>query len=125
MLLAGFALFAVILASLGIYAVISYSVRQRTPEMGIRLALGASPASLQRGIVGEALVLAGIGMVAGIAGGWLAARSLQSMLFGVTAGDPMTFLTALITLLLVAVLAGYVPARRVTKIDPVMALRAA
>jgi len=124
LLLAGFAGFALILASLGIYAVISYSVSQRTQEIGIRMALGASPADLQRGILGETLTLAGVGMVAGIAGGWLVSRSLQSMLYGVTPSDPLTFVGAFAVLVLVAIAAGYLPARRVSQIDPTLALRA-
>ena len=122
-LLAGFAIFAVILASLGIYAVISYSVSQRTQEIGIRMALGASAANLQRNILFETLLLAGFGMAAGILGGWLASRSLKSLLFGVSSTDPMTFGAALAVLLLVATAAGYLPARRVSQIDPTLALR--
>ncbi|HEY3744123.1 MAG TPA: ABC transporter permease [Bryobacteraceae bacterium] len=124
LLLAGFAGFALILASLGIYAVISYSVTQRTPEIGIRMALGASAGDLQRGILGETLTLAGIGMAVGIAGGWLVSRSLQTLLYGVTPSDPVTFAAAFAVLLLVAITAGYLPARRVSKIDPTLALRA-
>ncbi|HEY3744122.1 MAG TPA: ABC transporter permease [Bryobacteraceae bacterium] len=124
LLLAGFAGFALILASLGIYAVISYSVSQRTQEIGIRMALGASPGNLQRGILRETLSLAGFGMGLGIVGGWLVSRSLSSMLYGVTSRDPLTFAAAFAVLLLVATAAGYLPARRVSKIDPTIALRA-
>ncbi len=123
LLLSGFATFAVILVSLGIYAVISYSVNQRTQKIGIRMALGASSAVLQRVILGETMLLAGIGMAMGIAGGWLASRSLQSLLYGVTSSDPMTFAMAFVILLLVALVAGYLPARRVSLIDPTTALR--
>jgi predicted permease len=125
LLLAGFAGFALILASLGIYAVISYSVSQRTQEIGIRMALGATPGDLQRGILGETLALAGFGMAAGIVGGWLTSRSLQSLLYGVTSSDPLTFAAAFAVLLFVAAAAGYLPARRVSKIDPTLALRGA
>ena len=123
LLLAGFAGFAVILASLGIYAVISYSVSQRTREIGIRMALGASSGNLQRGILGETMVLAGVGMIIGIAGGWLASRSLESLLYGVTSSDPATFVSAFAILLPVAAAAGFLPARRVSQIDPTIALR--
>ncbi len=123
LLLSGFAVFAVILASLGIYAVISYTVSQRTQEIGIRMALGASSGNLQRGIVGETLTLAGIGMAAGLVGGWVASRWLQSLLYGVTSSDPLVFAAAFVLLLLVAAVAGYLPARRVSSIDPTLALR--
>ena len=123
LLLGGFATFAVVLASLGIYAVISYSVSQRTQEIGIRMALGASSAKLQRAILGETMLLAGMGMMMGIAGGWLASRSLQSLLYGVTSSDPMTFAMAFVILLLVAMIAGYLPARQVSLIQPTTALR--
>jgi predicted permease len=124
LLLGGFAAFALILASLGIYAVISYSVNQRTQEIGIRMALGASAAGLQMRIVGQTLTLASIGMLVGIIVSWALARTLGGFLFGVTAGDPVTFLTMLVVLTTVAVVAGYLPARRASRIDPMQALRA-
>jgi predicted permease len=122
-LLGGFAGFALSLASLGIYAVISYSVSQRTPEIGIRMALGASAETLQRSILLQTLGLAAIGMVAGAAASWVLARTLSGMLFGVTPNDPMTFAAMLVILASVAATAGYLPARRASRIEPMSALR--
>jgi len=122
-LLGGFAGFALVLASLGIYAVISYSVSQRTQEIGIRMALGASAEALQRSILFETLGLAGIGMVVGVAASWVLARTLSGLLFGVTSSDPVTFVGMLVVLTAVAAIAGYLPARRASRIDPMSALR--
>jgi ABC-type antimicrobial peptide transport system permease subunit len=124
MLLGGFALFALVLASLGIYGVISYSVNQRTQEIGIRMALGASAGDLQSRIILQTLGLAGMGMLLGSAVSWILARDLSGLLYGVTPADPITFLGMLIVLTAVAVLAGYLPARRASRIDPMVALRA-
>jgi predicted permease len=122
-LLGGFAGFALVLASLGIYAVISYSVSQRTQEIGIRMALGASSEMLQKSILMETLWLAGIGVVGGIIGSWILARALSGMLFGVSPADPITFGLMVLILTGVACLAGYLPARRASQIDPMQALR--
>ena len=122
-LLGGFAGFALVLASLGIYAVISYSVSQRTQEIGIRMALGASAETLQRSILLQTLGLAAIGMVVGVLASWILARSLSGLLFGVTSSDPVTFAGMLVILTAVAALAGYLPARRASRIDPMAALR--
>ena len=124
MLLGGFALFALILASLGIYGVISYSVSQRTQEIGIRMALGATAGNLQSGIILQTLGLAAIGMLLGSAASWTLARALSGLLYGVTPADPVTFLGMLMVLTAVAALAGYLPARRASRIDPMVALRA-
>jgi len=124
LLLGGFALFALILASLGIYGLISYSVNQRTQEIGIRMALGASAGSLQARIILQTLGLAAIGMVLGTAAAWVLARLLSGLLFGVTADDPATFLGMLLVLAAVAAAAGYLPARSASRIDPSAALRA-
>jgi predicted permease len=123
-MLGAFAVFALILASLGIYALISYSVTQRTQEIGIRMALGASAADVQIGIVTHTLTLAASGMAAGVAASWVLGRSLTGLLYGVTATDPLTFAVMLAVLTSVAALAGYVPARRASRIDPLVALRA-
>ena len=124
LLIAGFAAFALILASLGIYGVISYSVNQRTQEIGIRMALGASAGALQASILMQTMSLAGIGMLAGAAASWLLARALAGLLFEVTASDPLTFFAMLLVLTTVTAIAGYLPARRASRIDPSVALRA-
>ena len=123
LLLGGFALFAVILASLGIYGVVSYSVNQRTQEIGIRMALGASATDLQMRVIMHTLGLAAVGMLLGVAASWGVARSLSGFLFGVTSTDPATFLGMLIVLTAVAIIGGYLPARRASRIDPMAALR--
>ena len=123
LLLGGFAGFALVLASLGIYAVISYSVNQRVQEIGIRMALGASPADLQRRIVLRTLGLAGLGLLLGATGARTLSSALGSLLFGVTAGDPVTFAAMAILLTTVAAVAGYIPALRASHIDPMVALR--
>ncbi|MDQ3419618.1 MAG: ABC transporter permease, partial [Acidobacteriota bacterium] len=122
-LLAAFAGFALVLASLGIYALISYSVNQRRQEIGIRMAIGATTANIQRQIVGQTLVLTGIGVVIGAIAAWALARGMEGLLFEVSASDPRTFLGMLIVLTAVATLAGYLPARRASRIDPMVALR--
>jgi predicted permease len=124
LLLGAFAVFALILASLGIYALISYSVNQRTHEIGIRMALGASARDVQASIVGQTLRLAAIGLVIGAGASALLARGASGLLFGVTAGDPQTFAGMVAILAIVALVAGYLPARRASRIDPMVALRA-
>jgi ABC-type antimicrobial peptide transport system permease subunit len=124
-LIAGFSSFALILAALGIYAVISYSVNQRTTELGVRMALGATVGNLQGQVLTQTLRLAGIGMVIGSIGAWFLSKELESLLFGVKATDPTTFLGMVFVLTVVACLAGYLPALRISKIDPMSALRAA
>jgi predicted permease len=123
LLLGGFAAFALVLASLGIYALISYSVSQRTQEIGIRMALGASARDVQGDVVGQTLRLAGIGLVIGAVSSFVLARGASGLLFGVTAADPRTFLAMTAVLAGVAFLAGYLPARRASRIDPMEALR--
>ena len=124
LLLAGFSAFALILASLGIYGVVSYSVNQRTQEIGIRMALGASAGDLQASILLQTLRLAAIGMSVGVAASWVLTRTLSGLLFGVASTDPMTFIGMLAILTVVAIAAGYFPARRASRIDPMVALRA-
>ena len=123
LMLAGFALFALVLASLGIYGLISYSVTQRTQEIGIRMALGASARDVQTRIVIQTLGLAAIGMTIGVAASLALTRSVSGLLFGITATDPATFAGMLLVLGIVAGLAGYLPARRASRIDPLVALR--
>jgi predicted permease len=125
LLLGGFALFALALASLGIYGVVSYSVNQRTQEIGIRMALGASAANLQAAIVRQTLGLAAIGMLVGGSASWALARALESLLYGVTSRDPATFCGMLLVLSVVTAIASYLPARRTSRIDPSIALREA
>ena len=121
---AGFAVFGLLLSALGIYAVVSYSVNQRTREFGIRMALGATPGGVRTGVLQETGRLAVAGMVIGLPLSWAVARMIRSLLFGVGAADPLTFVAVLVTLASVAALAGYLPARRATRLDPANALRA-
>jgi predicted permease len=124
LLLTGFAGFALVLASLGIYALISYSVNQRTQEFGIRMAVGASARDVQAGILMQTLRLATIGVAIGAAASWALARAVSGLLFGISAQDPRTFAGMAVVLAAVALLAGYLPARRASRIDPMAALRA-
>jgi ABC-type antimicrobial peptide transport system permease subunit len=124
MMLAGFAGFALLLASLGIYGLISNSVNRRTQEIGVRMALGASALDVQRRIVARTLGLAGLGMAAGAIASWGAVHSIDGFLYGVTASDPSTFGCVAVGLLAIAALAGYLPARRASRIDPMICLRA-
>jgi len=123
LLLAGFAAFALILASLGIYAVISYSVSQRVHEIGIRVALGASATDVQRRILLRTLGLAAVGLALGMTASRVLSTALGSLLFGVTSGDPITFILMGTLLIAVAAVAGYIPAWRASRIDPMVALR--
>ena len=122
-LVSGFAAFGLLLASLGIYAVISYSVTQRTQEIGIRMALGASPGQLLTGVLGETARLALLGVAIGLPASWLAGRAIRALLFGVGTSDPWTFTLVLGLLGGVAAVAGLIPARRAASVDPVVALK--
>jgi ABC-type antimicrobial peptide transport system permease subunit len=123
LLLGGFAGFALVLASLGIYAVISYSVNQRVQEIGIRMALGATSGDLQSRIVLRTLGLTALGLLLGLVASRALSRGLGSLLYGVTAGDPATFTGIAMLLIGVAALAGYIPAWKASRIDPMTALR--
>ncbi len=123
MLLTVFAAIAVLLAAIGIYGVISYSVEQRTREIGIRAALGASRGELVGLVLRSGMLMAGIGLVLGAGGALGLTRLLANLLFGVGERDPMTLGSVAVILMCVALLACYVPARRATKVDPMIALR--
>lgn len=123
LLLSLFAGLALALSVVGIYGVVSHTVAQRTHEIGIRLAMGASPQGIRRLILAQSLRMAATGIAAGTAGAVAATRVLNGLLFGVTPGDPLTFAAAAGGLLLVAVVASWIPVRRATRLDPMMALR--
>jgi ABC-type antimicrobial peptide transport system permease subunit len=124
LLLSIFAGTALILTAIGIYGVLAYSVAQRTSEIGIRIALGAGKSSIFRLIVGQAMTLVGISLVVGLAGAFAATRLLNSLLFGVGASDPATFAGIALLVSAVAFIAAWLPARRATRVDPIVALRA-
>ncbi len=124
LLLSIFAGTALVLTAIGIYGVLAYSVAQRTGEIGIRIALGAGKSSIFRLIVGQAMTLVGISLVIGLAGAFAATRLLNSLLFGVGASDPGTFIGIVLLVSAVAFIAAWVPARRATRVDPIIALRA-
>jgi predicted permease len=123
LLLGAFAGFALVLASVGVYAVVSYGVVQRRREIGIRMALGATPGNVQMHVLRRTLQLAFLGLSFGLVASWSLGRTMQSLLYGVTFSDPMTFATALAILTLITVLAGALPARRAAHLDPLEALR--
>jgi ABC-type antimicrobial peptide transport system permease subunit len=122
-LLGAFAVLALVLATVGLYGVISYSVAQRTRELGIRLALGSSPSALVRGVLREGAVLMAVGIVLGVAGGFAATKGVASLLPSARPGDRLTLASAAALMLVVGAAASYIPARRAARVDPLTALR--
>ena len=119
-----FAAIGLILAAVGIYAVMAYSVSQRTQEIGIRMALGAGQHRILKLVLGQGMILAVIGVGIGVAGSYAITRVMARLLIGVTPTDPVTFVAVALFLTLIAVFACYVPARRAARVDPMLALRA-
>jgi ABC-type antimicrobial peptide transport system permease subunit len=123
MLLSGFSVFALVLASLGIYGVISYSVNQRTQEIGIRMAIGAQRSEVLRLVIVQGMKLAFMGVGFGLAASILLTSVLKKLVFGISATDPVTFVGNALLLTGVALFACYIPARRAAGVDPIVALR--
>jgi putative ABC transport system permease protein len=123
-LLGAFAGLALLLASIGLYGVLSYAVAQRSREIGLRIALGASAVSVMRVVVTRGLALTAIGLAIGVALAWAGTRAMQTVLYGVTAGDPSTYAAVIGLLGGIALLASYLPARRASRMDPIAVLRA-
>jgi len=122
-LLALFGAIGLALGVLGIYGVLAYAVTQRRQEIGVRVALGATPGSVLGLVIGKGMLLAGIGVAVGVSGAWLLTRSMQSVLYDIRPSDPVTFVQVVLALLAAARVASWLPARRALKIDPVNSLR--
>jgi len=124
LVLVTFAFAALALAVIGVHGVLSYAVAQRTREIGIRVALGADLARVRRLVMGDGARLAGAGVAIGLAGAFVLARVMRSLLFGVGSYDPLTFIGVAVALATVALVACWLPARRAARVDPIVALRA-
>jgi ABC-type antimicrobial peptide transport system permease subunit len=122
-LLTGFSVVALLMAAVGIYGLIQYSIATRTQEIGLRMAIGAQAGDIFRMLIGEGLALSLSGVALGLVGAWWLGRAGSSLLFGVSAGDPLTFATVALLLTAVAAAACYFPARRAMRMDPMRALR--
>ena len=122
-LLIGFSVVALLMAAIGIFGLIQYSIVTRIPEIGIRIAVGAQAGEIFRMIIGEGLKLSLAGLALGLTGAVWLGQATSSLLFGVTATDPLTFLAVSLLMTVVAIAACYFPARRAMKIDPIVALR--
>jgi ABC-type antimicrobial peptide transport system permease subunit len=122
-LLALFGAIGLALGVLGIYGVLAYAVTQRRQEIGVRVALGATPRAVLGLVIGKGMLLAGIGVALGVGGAWLLTRSMQSVLYDIRPSDPVTFVQVVLALLAAALVASWLPARRALKIDPVNSLR--
>jgi predicted permease len=123
LLMSLFAALALILAGAGIYSVMAYAVSARTPELGVRLALGAAPAQIIKLVLADGAVLSAIGLAVGLTAAFAATRILQSQLYEVRTGDPLVFLVTALVLIVIALAACYLPARRAARVDPLIALR--
>jgi predicted permease len=122
-LLGVFALIALILAAIGVYGIMAYSVSQRTHEIGVRIALGARPDAILRLVIRQALILAALGIAIGLVGAFALTRVMSGLLFGVSATDLLTFVITSLLLGSIALMASYIPARRAAKVDPITALQ--
>jgi putative ABC transport system permease protein len=123
LMLAVFGGLALLLASIGLYGVASYSVSQRTREIGVRMALGAEPSSVLGLVLGQGMILVAAGLTIGLITAYAAAGLMRSLVVGVSPHDPVTFISTAAALGVIALLASYIPARRATRIDPLIALR--
>jgi putative ABC transport system permease protein len=122
-LLGLFAALGLVLAAVGIYGVIAYGVSQRTHEIGLRMALGAQAGDVMKMVVGRGMALAMIGVAVGLVASYALTRLMKTLLFGVSATDPLTFTVIALSLGLIALMACWIPARRAAKVDPMIALR--
>jgi ABC-type antimicrobial peptide transport system permease subunit len=123
-LTAAFSLLAVLVACVGLYGTMSYSVARRTNEIGVRMAMGATPAGVRWLVLREVLILIAVGAVAGLGTSWLATRYISTLLYGLSPHDPVALATATAGLLVIGVFAGALPAWRASRVDPLVALRA-
>jgi ABC-type antimicrobial peptide transport system permease subunit len=118
-----FGLLALVIAAIGLFGLMSYVITRRTREIGIRMALGAAPGRVVRSVIGETLAVVGAGTLIGIGAAYVLSRFVASQLFGLDPRDPATIVIAVMVMIAVGALAGYLPARRASRIDPMVALR--